>query len=593
MKQVFNLIVLFSVFIVIGCATKCQNIPQTGEKSMSNLEVKSKNNLDVSKMKDWVIVVPPDSIPSEKYAGEEFQRLFKEATDIMLSIKDEAKSHCIYIGQAKGLSDNLDDEELLVIVKENSITITGGRPRGVLYGVYQFFEDAFGVRFLTFDHTHIPKVDNLKIPIAEIRYNPPFSFRWSYYNENYKDPAFATRLRVNTITNDEKLGGKTPQNLIGHSVGWLLPFDKYGAEHPEYYALFEGKRDTNTDAGGPQLCVTNEDVIEEVAKNAISILDQHPDMKNIPVSQADTARYCHCENCEKINQAEGTPMGSNLAFVNAVAERIEKKYPNVKIGTLAYWYTRKAPKTIKPRHNVQIQLCSIECCTLHPIDDPKCDRNKEFCQDMNDWSAICNDIWIWNYNTNFRYYDLPFPNLRVIGPNVRYFLRNSAKGVFMQANGNGLSGELSDLRNYLMSRILWNPNLDDKAVLEEFVRLHYRSSAQPILDYINMFHDNAEQKGLNPGCFPLPADLGLDPEMCQKIMAYFNKALELADDDIVKARVEKASICAYRAMIEAGGEIADRDAVIDRYIDLCKRYNMTMAAETIPAETFFEQLKKK
>ncbi len=560
---------------------------------MSNLEVKSKNNLDVSKMKDWVIVVPPDSIPSEKYAGEEFQRLFKEATDIMLSIKDEAKSNCIYIGQAKGLSDNLDDEELLVIVKEDSITITGGRPRGVLYGVYQFFEDAFGVRFLTFDHTHIPKADNLKIPIAEIRYSPPFSFRWSYYNENYKDPAFATRLRVNTITNDEKLGGKTPQNLIGHSVGWLLPFDKYGAEHPEYYALFEGKRDTNTDAGGPQLCVTNEDVIEEVAKNAISILDQHPDMKNIPVSQADTARYCHCENCEKINQAEGTPMGSNLAFVNAVAERIEKKYPNVKIGTLAYWYTRKAPKTIKPRHNVQIQLCSIECCTLHPIDDPKCDRNKEFCQDMNDWSAICNDIWIWNYNTNFRYYDLPFPNLRVIGPNVRYFLRNSAKGVFMQANGNGLSGELSDLRNYLMSRILWKPNLDDKAVLEEFVRLHYKSSAQPILDYINMFHDNAEQKGLNPGCFPLPADVGLDPEMCQKIMAYFNKALELADDDIVKARVEKASICAYRAMIEAGGEIADRDAVIDRYIDLCKRYNMTMAAETIPAETFFEQLKKK
>ena len=196
-------------------------------------------------------------------------------------------------------------------------------------------------------------------------------------------------------------------------------------------------------------------------------------------------------------------MGSQLAFVNAVAEQIEAKYPNVKVGTLAYWYTRKAPKTIKPRHNVQIQLCSIECCTLHPIDDPTCDRNKEFCQDMKDWSSICNDIWIWNYNTNFRYYDLPFPNLRVIGPNVRYFLQNSAKGVFMQANGNGMSGELSDIRNYLIARMLWNPNFDDKAVLEEFVRLHYKSASQPILDYINMFHDNAEKNGLNTGLFPV------------------------------------------------------------------------------------------
>jgi len=553
----------------------------------------SKKQLDVSKMKDWVIVVPTDAVPAEKYAAEEFQRLFKEATGAMLPIKNEAKSDYIHIGQVKGVSDDLDDEELLVVVEKDSVTITGGRPRGVLYGVYQFFEDGFGVRFLTFDHTHVPKADDVEIPIGEFRYNPPFSFRWSYYRENSEQPAFAARLRVNTVTTDEKLGGKTPQNLIGHSFHALLPFSKYGAEHPEYYALFEGKRDTNTDAGGPQLCVSNQEVIEEVAKNAISALDKMPGIKNISVSQADTARYCHCENCEAINQAEGTPMGSNLALVNAVAEKIEEKYPDVKVGTLAYWYTRKAPKTIKPRHNVQIQLCSIECCTLHPIDDPTCEKNTAFCQDMKDWSSMCKDIWVWNYNTNFRYYDLPFPNLRVIGPNVRYFLENSVKGVFMQANGNGTSGELSNLRNYLISRMLWNPSLDDKAVLEEFVRLHYKSASQPILDYINMFHNNAEQKGLNPGCFPSPADVGLDPEMCQTIMAYFNKALELADDDIIKARVEKASICAYRAMIEAGGEIENRDVVIDRYIDLCKRYNMTMAAETKSAEVFFEELKKK
>jgi hypothetical protein len=78
-------------------------------------------------------------------------------------------------------------------------------------------------------------------------------------------------------------------------------------------------------------------------------------------------------------------------------------------------------------------------------------------------------------------------------------------------------------------------------------------------------------------------------------MDYFNKALALADDDTVKARVEKASICAYRAMLETDGYMSasERTAIIDRYIDLCQRHNMTFASEGMQATTFFEQLRKK
>jgi Domain of unknown function (DUF4838) len=89
-------------------------------------------------------------------------------------------------------------------------------------------------------------------------------------------------------------------------------------------------------------------------------------------------------------------MGTLLTFVNQVADVVAKKHPDVKVGTLAYWYTRKPPKTIKPRPNVQIQLCSIECCLIHPINDPNCPKNVEFCQHMKDWGKICDDIYIWN-----------------------------------------------------------------------------------------------------------------------------------------------------------------------------------------------------
>lgn len=561
--------------------------------------------LKISEMRDWDIVIDPEAIPAEKHAAQEFQHMLGKSAGVFLPIRnsgEDASDH-VHIGKSAALTEGnitidtseLGEEGFHVIIREDLLAIVGGRPRGTLYGVYQFLEDELGVRFLTYDHTHIPDRSEAQIACREYTYKPPFSFRWSYYKENSEHPEFAARLRVNTITTDERLGGKTGQNLISHSFHLLVPFSKYGKEHPEYYALVDGKRDTNTDWGGPQLCVTNPEVIRIAAESAIRYIDEHPGVRNVSVSQADTDRYCRCDRCQEINRREGTPMGAQLAFVNAVAELVEKAHPDVKVGTLAYWYTRKAPKTIRPRHNVQIQLCSIECCTLHPIDDPNCPRNREFCNDMNEWGRICDDIWIWNYNTNFTAYDLPFPNLRSIGPNVRYFLSNKAKGVFMQANGNGTSGELSDLRNYLIARMLWNPHLDDQATIVEFVRLHYKGAAQPILDYIKMLHDNAEESGVHPNCFPKPEEVGLRPEIARKAFDYFAQALKSADDETIRARVEKASICAYRAMIEAGGPMteAEREAIVNDYIELCRRHKMTYASERKEASQFFEELRQR
>jgi len=545
-------------------------------------------------MAHWDIIASPDAIPAERYAAQEFQRLFRGATGIQLPIRYYApeKAHHVFVGPGAALdaSDLLLDtagmgeEEFRIIVETARVAIAGGRPRGTLYGVYQFLEDALGIRFLTYDHTYVPVASGVHISCGTSTHDPPFSFRWSYYRENAEHPEFASRLRVNTVTSEARLGGKTHQELINHSFHWLVPFAEYGEAHPEYYALVDGVRDTDTPRGGPQLCVTNPDVVEIASESAIRYLEEHADARNVSVSQADTARYCHCQVCEATNQREGTPMGAQLAFVNAIAERVERHHPNAKVGTLAYWYTRKPPATIRPRPNVQIQLCSIECCTLHPLDDPNCPNNRAFCQDLAAWREICDDIWVWHYNTNFHYYDLPFPNLRTIGPNVRCFQRNSVKGLFMQANGNGLAGELSDLRNYLTARLLWNPQLDDRSVLEEFVRLHYQNAAEPILDCIDMFHDNAEQSGVHPNCFPSPDDVALRPEVARGMLNGFQQALDLAESEMVRARVEKASICAYRAMIEAGGAMkqAECAALIDRYVELCRRYNLTHVNERDP-----------
>ena len=552
--------------------------------------------IEVSRMSNWHIITSKCATVSDEYAMEEFQNWFEKATGIYLPMYDDKKKadgH-IYIGRASVLNHSeIDDEGFHIIVEYNRILIAGGDTRGTLYGVYQFLENSLGIRFLTSDHTYVPDGSNLTIFFDNYAYKPPFSFRWSFYRENSENPEFAARRRVNTVTPAEKLGGNVPQQLINHSFHQLVPFDKYGEKHPEYYALVDGKRHTDTQGGGPQLCVTNSEVVQIAAESAIEHLKKHPDKKNISVSQADTENYCRCDTCEAINQAEETPMGSQLSFVNSVAKLIQKDYPKVKVGTLAYWYTRQVPKTIRPAPNVQIQLCSIECCTLHTIDDPNCEKNRSFCQDMDNWGRICKDIWIWNYNTNFNCYDLPFPNLHVIAPNIRYFLKNNAKGAFMQANGNGLTGEFSDLRNYIISSLLWNPKLDGNDVLEEFIELHYQNSAKPIRKYLTMIHDNAIQLEVHPNCFPSAKEVGLDLEISEKGLDYFNQALELADNHTVRARVEKASICAYKAIILTGENLEKekRKKIINQYISLAEKYNMTHASEHKLATEYFTEIR--
>ncbi len=107
--------------------------------------------LKYSEMRNWDIIVDSEAIPSEKYAAQEFQHFFEQATDILLPVhnSNEKASNHVYIGKSAALSESgitvdaskLGEEGLHIIIKDDVLVIVGGRPRGTLYGVYQFIED--------------------------------------------------------------------------------------------------------------------------------------------------------------------------------------------------------------------------------------------------------------------------------------------------------------------------------------------------------------------------------------------------------------------------------------------------------------------
>ena len=573
-----------------------------------------KAKLPVQSLKNWTIVVAENTIPSEKYATEEFQTFFSKATGFSLPIVHSADSAVenIFIGESPEMAAStagfstakMGREELRIRIRPGNVAIAGGRPRGALYGVYEFFEHFLGVRFLTSRHTYFPRdVKNCVLPCGDFQYNPIFLYRNDYFGEVQRNPKFATRLRVNTVTDSEKYGGKTAQQLINHSFFKLLPVEKYGKTHLEFFALVKGERPLNMWGHGPQLDVSNPEVVDLVTRAVLQEIKEHPGWWNYSVSQNDNDYYCHCDSCEAINSREGTPMGAQLRFVNEVAKRVGEKYPNKKIGTLVYWYTRKPPKHLKPRDNVRIQLADIECCRLHAIDDRNCPKNRSFYKDFMGWSRITKNFYIWTYATDFRYYDLPTPNLKSIGANIKIYAKHHVKGVFEQGNGHGFSGEMSDLRNYVIARCLWNPKLDSWQEAREFCKLHYGRAASIIWNYLKFEHEWVEKHGDHSNCFAFPRRLGLNREFALKAFDYFHRALKVADNDTIRQRVEKISLTAYRSMIEAGAQFLYEkeflkrryprgyEHVVEQYIALAKKYHLTSADERTPWPEFEKRLR--
>jgi hypothetical protein len=585
--------------------------------------------VDLVALAGWDIVVSEDAIESEVHAAEEFQRLYRRAGGVELPIvrRIARPNRHVFVGpggemQASAVGfdvDSFGQEDLRIVVRDENIAIAGGRPRGTLYGVYTFVEDYLGVRFLTADHTHVPPLGRWRrIGPVNRFYHPPFEFRWVSYEANYGRPEFATRLRLNAArlpaspvdgrdwSGAGKCGGRTSMRHINHSFYRQLPPATYAQDHPEYYCLFNGRRWARLEPGeegidfkrgqfpyGMQPCLSHPDVLRIVTRSVLEQFATRPDLLNVSVAQNDGGAHCQCPRCAAIDEREGTKMGALLTFVNAVADEVAKEYPDRMIGTLAYSDTAPPPKTLRPRENVQIMWCSIGTCFVHAFDDQRCRQNVWFNGQLRQWAKLTGNLYTWNYylNEERHGFQLPMPNLRPIGPNIRYQRSLGVKGMYLHAASSCHGNEWEDLRNYLLSNLLWDPGLDGERLMREWLDLHYGPAAPPIARWIGRLHDRAAASGKHCRCVGGRfTDFGLDESDAQAGLEALEEAIRLAgDDEAVRSRVEKASIWAYRAAIEPvwyakDGEATDPVLVermrpmVNRFFELCEKHDVTRTA---------------
>ena len=557
MKSVLKVFVLLLGSAALLCA--CGALSAAGPLKLAN-----------AGKTDYVIVLPENPTPVQETAAKELASNLKEISGAEFPIRSESDvsadpaEKLLVIGPSAAsralLAGSVDEDALgydaIVIRQAGSSIVFSGHPRrGMLYAVNTFLEDELGCRWWTASESFIPKLETVTVSDFDTLYTPKLINRESFYQGviGASHAQFAVHLKCNgnSDTIPEEYGGHQTYLHFVHSFYPLIPPTEFEA-HPDWFPEIGGVRKVGypgwagggssafkemcqrlkpeqIHSGGTQLCLTNEELFQEMLKRVLAQIAQNPKTTIVSISQNDWHGYCECAKCKAIADEEESQMGPYIRFVNRMAEEIEKVYPDIYVDTLAYQFTRKPPKLTRARDNVIIRLCSIECSFIQTLREGE--QNASFRDDMEGWARMADHIFVWDYVTNFSLYLLPFPNWRVWADNINYFIDHNVVGLFEQGDYHCTTGDYVQLRAWVIAKLLWDPGLDQRELMKEYIEGYYAPELVPVyFDYFDLLSDRFEATGDHLGIFRSTANDWIDLDTLLKATELQDRAQKIAEE---------------------------------------------------------------
>jgi len=494
------------------------------------------------------IVLEPDASPSDRLAAQELRAHFKSCTGAVLPIVEGRPSDdvpMIVVGSgaiARSLGaaapDAPGEQGARIRTAPPHLVIAGSRGGGTLYGVHRFLEERLGVRWLAPGSTITPRTKDVVVPAIDRVVRPAFTFRDTSYAWPGRDEDFLTRVADNAgaAGPDDPHGAKLADDGRAHTYFRYVSPDEFFDTHPEYFSMIGGVRRRDE----TQLCLTNPDVLEIVATRMLERMAAAPGVRQHNFSQMDHYNYCECPKCRAVNEKHKTTGGTQFWFLNQLAERTSKVFPDKLVGTLSYTYTEEPPVGLEMHPNVAVWLCHMyPSCDAHPI--PICPLNADYRRRAEAWAKLVRHMYVWHYVVNFTHYYEPFPNLRALAANLRFYRDVGVEGVYLQGMGeSGGGGEFSLLRPWFAMKLLQDPDQDPGRLLDDFLQGYYGASAQPVREYVDMLHDEVESKNVHMHLYTNPAQGYLSDPVLERAGTMFDRAENAAPDDESLERVRVA-----------------------------------------------------
>lgn len=501
------------------------------------------------------------------------------------------------------------DEILVAPLSNGSIVLAGDPVRGPIYAVDTYLEDVCGVRWWTSAESDYPTLKEMPPVVSAIRHAPVFRYRETYYRDGF-NADFKVRMKGNFSSRtrfmytpmefipkekggDHRLYYFESRGSAYHSHFETLPPSRHFASHPEWYSEISGRRVAK------QLCLTNDEMAEAYIAETLRRLRTDPAVDFISVSQNDWAGPCDCVRCRAVIADEGAVSGLYLRFANRVAEAVEREFPSVTVDTFAYRFTRKPPRLTRPRRNVTVRLCDIECAFNAPIATSGLDD--DFLADLREWGRLApGRLYIWDYATDFVSYMMPHPNLDVLGPNLRLFAGSGVTGVFEQGDALCSAGSFAALEHWVIAHLLWDPSRDARGLRDAFILGYYGESAAPHVrrcrDIVDGAGAKAAAQGIKVGCYHLSVTNFMDRATALAAADALDRAIDAAERSggpyAERLRREKLSFDHMKLVSwKDWGLEGSRDEAFRAWAAECRRFGVEAWRETTDRGDFGKYLK--
>ena len=459
--------------------------------------------------------------------------------------------------------DSLQDEEALVTSRKNDLVLIGGGDLGTIYAVYDFVENEAGYRMYAFypgmerfvktdkltysgketcrrpvfSGYRVPGVASWQVPLlAKFMFRNRNNSQFDFYNgKPYFDPKYRTKYY-------QVLGGQhglclfvpPKENEIHGYIGikWEGMFDK----HPEYFSMDKnGNRVPDT-----QLCFSNIELRKLMTERVLIVAKKLGDgIYMIGSNDHSNDRYCYCPGCTALEKKYNSVGGPLWDYMLEICEVMKKEHPNSFITTLAYkgpQQTEKAPDNIVFPDNFICDAAFLNADrSLKEISDEKMENGEIFSKYDNllKWRKITKHVSYWYYGGCNPY--------MVYGRAQKEFRELRDAGVeSVRICGNGGGVEFEDIAQYVLMKLMLDPDLDARAIAKEIVDFKYGKAAQMMMDYIDEL-ENVRVESLKlpriPGAEDTYESMNfIKPEQILRWQKNFDQMLELVKGDPVSLR---------------------------------------------------------
>ncbi|HEX5283790.1 MAG TPA: DUF4838 domain-containing protein [Bryocella sp.] len=470
------------------------------------------------------IVTGPAPSQVDQFAASELARYLGKMSGAKFVVETASRlaPEAIVVGRDESISldssiakEDLGEDGFVIRQVGRRVLIAGASDRGTLYGVYAFLEK-LGCRWFAPNFSFygsatgefVPHIQDPAVNDWNVVEKPAFKWRklyveegWSHTEENLKQMVdWMAKARMNVLDCpidyqhlhrtewDHWRSAITPElrkrgmliEVGGHGYPNFLSTEKYFAQHPEWFGMYEGKRSADP---REVFSTSNPDAVNTFVANVRSYLRTHPEIDILDVWPPDGARWSDAPE----DLALGSPSERQMLLLNHLYQELKAEFPKLRLQFIAYQVYTVPPSEHKPDPGVLMEFCPINRSFESPLYASDYPQSEEYFHDLQGWLKGVMDpsnISIYSYITKYAWRSYPVLIPHLIVDEARRFHNLGIGGMSTYSEpGNWATFELD---HYITARALWNPQLNTHDELVDYTSHRYGPAGPAVLQYLNL-----------------------------------------------------------------------------------------------------------